>query len=222
MAMSGGVNARLATGALVIVGLLIALLVGKVEAQSPTWVLGVGQLEQLCSLVAVRPTLVVTASHCVGAVGETYRVSFVRGVGREHRQATLVWDGAEFGDRTMDLALLVLDRPVMGVVRLASALPKKGEKGTAVGFSSGVRHWVVPLEFTGLYEIDELGWMLGFRAETTGGASGGGIFNGRGELVAIENIALRSLPTLGFGVPVGRIRQAVRDYERHGSMNDRI
>lgn len=220
--MSGDVNARVGAGALVMIGFLVALLTGPVKAQSPSWVLGVGQLEQRCSLVAVRPTLVVTASHCVGAVGTTYRVSFVRGVGREHRQATSVWDGAEFGDRTMDLAILALDRPVTSVVRLASALPKKGEAGTAVGFSSGVRHWVVPVEFTGLFEVDELGWMLGYRAETTGGASGGGIFNGRGELVAIENIALREFPTLSFGVPVGRIRQALRDYDRFGPMTDRI
>ncbi|MGH2404990.1 MAG: trypsin-like serine peptidase [bacterium] len=219
--MSGDVNARLG-GTLAMVGLLVALLTGQVQAQSPSWVLGVGQLEQRCSLVAVRSTLVVTASHCVGTVGETYSVSFVRGVGREHRQATLVWDGALFGDRTTDLALLALDRPITSVVRLASALPKKGDGGTAVGFSSGVRHWTVPVEFTGLFEVDELGWMLGYRAETTGGASGGGVFNGRGELVAIENIALREFRTLSFGVPVGRIRQALRDYDRHGPMGDRI
>jgi len=106
--------------------------------------------------------------------------------------------------------------------RLASILPKKGDRGIAVGFSSGVRHWIVPVEFTGLYEVDELGWMLGYRAETTGGASGGGIFSSRGELVAIENIALPQFPMLSFGVPVGRIRQALRDYDLYGSMKDRI
>ncbi len=206
---------------LAVLGLLLGVFIGTVEAQSPSWVLAVGQLEHQCSLVAVRPRLVVTASHCVGDVGDAYRASFVRGVGREYRRATLVWDGVSFGDRTMDLAILQLDRPVTTVVQMASMLPKKDERGVAVGFSSGVRHWVVPVEFTGLYEVDRLGWMLGYRAETTGGASGGGVFNSRGELVGIENISLRAFPMLSFGVPVGRIRQALRDYDLHGPMNDR-
>ncbi len=206
-------------GAAVLAGLwlLLSLFVGTGEAQSPMWVLGVGQLEHRCSLVAVRPTLVVTASHCVGDVGDTYLVSFIRGVGRAQRQGTVVWDGAGSRDRTLDLAILELDRPVTNVARLASALPKKGEKGTGVGFSSGVRHWIVPVEFTGLFEVDEFGWMLGYRGETTPGASGGGVFNARGELVATENLSLREFPTLSFGVPVGRIRQALRDYDANGS-----
>jgi len=219
--MLRGRTAALAAGLLTVVGLLASILVGTGEAQSPSWVLGVGQLEHRCSLVAVRPTVVVTAFHCVGSLGATYRVSFVRGVGRDYRSATVVWDGELFGDQTMDLAILQLDRAVVSVARLASVLPKKGEKGKAVGFSSGVRHWIVPLEFTGLYEVDGLGWMLGFRAETTGGASGGGIFTDGGELAAIENVALREFPTLSFGVPVGRIRQALRDYDRHGPMQER-
>ena len=94
-AMSSRLHTRLGVGMLVVVGLLVALLTGTGEAQSPSWVLGVGQLEHQCSLVAVRPTLVVTASHCVGVVGATYSGSFIRGVGREHRRAVLVWDGAD-------------------------------------------------------------------------------------------------------------------------------
>ncbi len=203
-------------------GLLVGLLGGGGEAQAPAWVRAVGQLEQSCSLVAVQPTVGVTASHCVRTVGTTYRVSFVRGIGREYRDATVVWDGAEFGDGTMDVALLALARPVAHVARLASMLPGRGERGVAVGFSSGVRHWTVPVEFMGLYEVDGRGWMLGYRTETTGGASGGGIFNARGELVAIENFALREFPDLSFGVPAGRIGQALRDYARRGPMNGRI
>jgi hypothetical protein len=46
----------------------------------------------------------------------------------------------------------------------------------------------------------------------------GGIFNARGQLVAIEDFALREFPELSLGVPAGRIRQALRDYARHGPL----
>jgi hypothetical protein len=195
--------------------MLMALMVLPALA-TPPWLSAVGEIEDRCTVWALRPSLLVTASHCVGVPGSTYDAFYYRGVGKVKTPALLVWDGAWEDGWYADLALLVPDRPWPAVLPLASRLPGRGEVGQSVSWSLGTRQWVTPVWFYGLHEVSDKGWVVIFRGDVGPGSSGGvALVNGQ-----VVGVIVAGYAPLGLhlAIPAGSVGRAVRSLERNGPM----
>jgi hypothetical protein len=179
------------------------------------WTMAVGQLEDVCTVWAVRPTLLVTASHCVGFLGSRYAVAYYRGVGVVATTATLVWDGF-WADPPSDLALLAIDRAWPATLALSRWLPPAGAVLETTGLSVGLRRWSATLRAHGLYHQRDYGWVLVYDGPIGPGASGSPVL-WRGAVVAVH-VAAAGRPSLLAGVPAGTLARALRTYDRHGPM----
>ena len=176
----------------------------------PPWLSAVGELEDRCTVWALRPVLLVTASHCVGVPGSTYDAFYYRGINKVKTPALLVWDGAWEDGWNADLALLIPDRPWPAALPLASMLPVRGAVGQSVSWSLGVRQWVTPVWFYGLHETSAKGWVLMFRGDVGQGASGG--------VLLVDGQVVGVIVAGNTAIPAGSVGRAVRSLERNGPM----
>lgn len=185
-------------------------------AAAEAWPAGVGSLEDnRCTVFAVRPLLLVTASHCVYRPGATNEVAFWRGILRVPHEAVVVWDGG-FVDPAVDLAFLVPERPWSPMI-LSGPLPVSGETLTAATMTLGIERWQTPVQYFGLVHQERYGWVLAGQG-LLGRGSSGGPWLLRGRVVGLHVAGTDGPPRLSLAIPVGTVRQALRALDRDGLM----
>lgn len=197
---------------------LLAILVLPIPASAGPWPRAVGHMDQGCTVVAVRPKLLVTASHCVGRPGWEHTTFYYQGVRNVPVTALVVWDGP-WADRYADLALLVPETPWPATLPLARHLPSPDTPAVLFGFLLGSKQQEARLRVGALTEVEGYGWMLPVFGPVGPGNSGGPVIV-RGEIVGIT-VAVY-LPLLrGIAVPAGTVAAAIRDLDRYGPQQDR-
>jgi hypothetical protein len=199
----------------------VCLLVGVVGAAPgstapvPEWWQAVGRSDT-CTVWAVRPRLVATASHCVPAPGAVMEIAFRAGVGTRSQLATVVWDGL-FNERvSADLAFLVPQSPLRTTIPISRWLPTPGETLETVGITLGMQWWASVVTARAITNQDRYGWVLVYQGEVGPGASGSPIV-WRGAVVALH-VAGADGPVLHIGIPAGTLARALRDYDARGPM----
>lgn len=139
---------------------------------------------------------------------------------RPQAQAIVEWsNGARTGarvvhvDRASDLALLVASvQTSVCTAAVASDSPRPGQTVWQCGYPRGRGPRLASGEFTGRQQQDTYGgpsWE--FRFASDGGDSGSGIFNERGELVAVlwggPVAGANGLPGVSYGVALAAVQQ---------------
>jgi len=193
---------------------VFVLLAAPVTA-APSWIRAVGYIDGQCTVWAVRPFLLVTASHCVYRPGDTHDTYYIRGVQEVKVPAMVVWDGA-WADEFSDLALLVPDVPWPVALPLASPIPSPGTPGVAATYTLGMRWWTVPVEILGLTHVQERGWMILFRGDVASGSSGSPILVDN-KVVGVISAGVVTL-RLHVATPAGPLARAIRSYDKYGPM----
>lgn len=189
---------------------------------APGWWAAVAALPG-CTAWAVYPRLAVTASHCVGFIGDVTPVRFRRGVGYLERRGTNVWDGY-WHTPTIDVAFLLLDGDAPTTLSVARWLPQPNDQLVTVGMTFGIGWWDAALITVGTYRVGGLGWMLLYRPASDRnnigpGASGSPVLYG-GQVVAVHTRGSDGSPRILAGVPAGTLASALRAYGRNGRMRD--
>jgi S1-C subfamily serine protease len=137
-----------------------------------------------CSAVMITPHAALTARHCT----ETVNAAVLKRGGR----VVIVDSVIQHPDRDVSILSLASDMPGPYAFE-SSRLPRAGEAAFVVGFgcdypARGVRRLVA---------LGRSVEGLAFAGRVCGGDSGGGVFNSRGELVAITS-ARNADSTLAF------------------------
>lgn len=197
---------------------LLAVLVLSIPVSAAPWPRAVGHLDRGCTVVAVRATLLVTASHCVGRPGFEHTAYYYRGVQSVPVPVTVVWDGL-YADRYTDLALLVPASPWPSVLPIARYLPPPDTPATVYGYLLGSTQQESRVRAGRLSEIEGFGWMLMVFGPIGPGNSGAPVVI-RGEIAGI--VVAGFLPLLrGIAVPAGTVAAAIRDLDRYGPQHRR-
>lgn len=198
-------------------GLLAALLL-PIPASASPWPRAVGHSDEGCTVVAVRPKLLITASHCVSRPGWEQTAYYYRGARSVPVTALVVWDGA-FSERYADLALLVPETPWPTTLPLARFTPPPDTPAIVYGYLLGATQQAVRVQVGGFAEVAGHGWMLSIFGPIGPGNSGGPVVV-RGEIVGI--VVAVYLPLLrGIAVPAGTVASAIRDLDWRGPQQNR-
>lgn len=159
-----------------------------------------------------------TASHCVGAPGSDTEVTFYRGVAKIRLDAVVVWDSVwSEDDAGLDLAFIATERPWPAILPLARYLPRPGERVDLLSFALGIRRWAGWGTLEGLFDHDELGWVLVYRNNYgAGGASGSPVLY-KDQAIGMHTHGYTPL-LMSIAMPAGRIARALRSLDRNGPM----
>lgn len=193
----------------------------NVAEEDPRW--AIGFVNSVCTGQMISPTLLITASHCVGLPQQEVRVVFRNVTTQERRPytGTVVWDGAYFYSSSgvrEDIAIVRLSMEYPHRLRITSELPPRTAQVRVIGFGMGIPHWDRWLRIEGLYDMDGYGRVLIVRGEQLPGASGS-LMLYRGVGVAMVTNGTNFLqPPIIFG-PIGsRLQEAVADLVESGEM----
>lgn len=200
-----------------IVGFLLAIvLLFVAPANAAVWSRAVGHLDDKCTVVAIRPNLLVTASHCVIRPGWEHKAYYYRGIQNVPVTALAVWDGY-FTDPPVDLAFLSIESRWPTTLPLARHLPPADTLATVYGYLLSTRQQTARVYTGALTEHTDYGWILPIFGPVGPGMSGGPVIV-RGEIVGIA-VAVY-LPLLrAIAIPAGTVASAIRDLDRNGPMN---
>lgn len=180
-----------------------------------------------CTGFVIRPTLVATASHCVGQPDGRARVTLVVGGQRREVDGRVVWDSVfqDFPGNTgvidpaLDFALILLPVAHERVVSFDLRVPSPGTPLETWGTAGGIFHWPATLHLVGLFWHVKIGDVLVTRGDTYPGASGSSIFlNGRVVGIITHGIIDASPLPIIMGAPSYRLVRGVEDYDRYGAM----
>ncbi|MBD2025257.1 trypsin-like peptidase domain-containing protein [Leptolyngbya sp. FACHB-711] len=154
----------------------------------------------MCGSVAVAPDRLITAAHCI----KSSEVTIVPQSG-EWLKGTVVKQSAE-----TDLALIQVDGANFPVLPMGSS-PQAGEAVTAIGYPlvNGSKLTVTPSTVQATEQFCGKRDMRCFSVPSgvlSGGFSGGGMVNARGELVGI-NRAIGEANGIGYAIPIDVVKE---------------
>jgi hypothetical protein len=129
---------------------------------------------------------------------DKFRIFYTRANGEKGAMALLAVDVIN------DLAVLLIDNPGKGVLKLAPDVPARGETLVAMGNPQNLGMTLVPGTYSGLTDKSFYD-RIHFSGAINPGMSGGPTINTRGEVVGI-NVAT-SGNQIGFLVPVDKLEQ---------------
>jgi hypothetical protein len=198
----------------VVLAVLAVLVPWRVAAGAFSWQ-GIGDIDDKCTVWAVRPRLLVTASHCVHYPTTRHTVTYYRGVTGVSMEATVVWDGA-YIEWYPDLALLVPDQPWPVTYPIARTIPPRGTRLELVGHFLTLRHFSQTITVLGLY-FSPPDWLL-VTTSLGRGFSGAAAFWG-GEVAGVA-VGSSTEYNIGFLVPAGWLARAIRSLDKDGPMSN--
>jgi S1-C subfamily serine protease len=170
----------------------------KQVSRSVLWVergVPAGESSAYGSAVAISENLVLTNCHVVGSGKEPLRV----GDDQQSLTEDVELEAADFdGDRCVLHVKGLQLRPVAGV-RLISSL-EIGETVYAIGNPRGLRRTISQGLISGVRDLQDARFVQ-TTAAISPGSSGGGLFDTRGNLVAITAFTLKNSQELNFAVP---------------------
>ena len=123
-------------------------------------------------------------------------------------------------DEARDICIARIKFPNSTAIKLADALPRKGETVTALGSPMGLSFTATTGIVSGIRSSDDIGrdidnksmegtWVQ-VDAALSGGNSGGPLINGKGEVVAMSTLASQgAAQNLNFGISIIDIRSAL-------------
>lgn len=174
----------------------------------------------VCTAEAIRPDLVLTASHCVGSPGAQTVVVFYGQTTQDVKtfHGIVVFDGVNPQyTHWVDMALVKLtDGTWPAVLDFSEAAPTPGETLHSVSFSLGIRQWTTDVTYVDEYFVEGFGWADLAIGALAPGASGSVLLKD-GKIVSMVNIGYDPLHLFG-GVPGWELRAGVAWYDDHGPM----
>jgi serine protease Do len=147
------------------------------------------------SAVAISENLVLTNCHVVGTGKETLRV----GDDGQNLTENVELEAADFDADRCVLRVKGLQLRPIGGVRLISGL-EIGEIVYAIGNPHGLRRTISQGLISGVRDLEDARFVQ-TTAAISPGSSGGGLFDTRGNLVAITTFTLKNSQELNFAVP---------------------
>jgi S1-C subfamily serine protease len=147
------------------------------------------------SAVAISEDLVLTNCHVVGTGNETLRV----GDTEQNLTENVELEAADFDADRCVLHVKGLELRPIGGVRLISNL-EIGETVYAIGNPRGLRRTISQGLISGVRDFEDARFVQ-TTAAISPGSSGGGLFDARGNLVAITTFTLKNSQGLNFAVP---------------------
>ena len=195
----------------------------------------IGYMETGCTAEFIRPTLLMTAAHCMeekiwmwslpGEPGKVFKIEFTDPDGRKTvLEAKLVWVSDRRPESQtedgLDIAFLTVRDPWPYVLKFETR-PLTGFpiKGRNISMALGLKYWDVTLDLVGYFEVAELGHVLVVRGDTAPGSSGSVVLVS-GKIVSMITHGTRGLliPPLHIGATAKRILGALADLDRYGEM----
>ncbi len=142
----------------------------KGRVRQATWVVGSG----VCTALAIDPTHILTASHCVPAVDGTVQVTDVVEGGLGTQEAVVAFDSV-----TEDVAFLRIPVPTPNHIGRFPTCPvhEVGKKLWAYTISLGLVGWESTLEYVGRYFEFGRRWVVAYTGNAYPGASGSVVFD---------------------------------------------
>ena len=147
------------------------------------------------SAVAISENLVLTNCHVVGTGKEPLRV----GDTEQNLTENVELEAADFDADRCVLQVKGLQLRPIGGVRLISNL-EIGETVYAIGNPRGLRRTISQGLISGVRDLEDARFVQ-TTAAISPGSSGGGLFDARGNLVAITSFTLKNSQELNFAVP---------------------
>jgi S1-C subfamily serine protease len=147
------------------------------------------------SAVAISDDLVLTNCHVVGTGKEPLRV----GDTEQNLTESVELEAADFDADRCVLHVKGLPLRPIGGVRLISDL-EIGETVYAIGNPRGLRRTISQGLISGVRDFEDARFVQ-TTAAISPGSSGGGLFDARGNLVAITSFTLKNSQELNFAVP---------------------
>ena len=123
-----------------------------------------------------------------------------------------VWDAEIVAwDNSKDLCLLEANMPIKKSVKFSKSMPKMGEKVFAISAPMGLSSEGMVLHFEGLFSGCTPDGLCYFTIPATGGSSGSLIYNHRGEVVSMIQMAMVKFYSLSLGVGIEDIRSFLEE-----------
>tara|TARA_R110000824_G_scaffold357562_5_gene545097 strand:+ start:2879 stop:3655 length:777 start_codon:yes stop_codon:yes gene_type:complete len=126
------------------------------------------------------------------------------------------WDSKIlYYDSQKDLCLLETSMPIEKNINFAYSMPSHGEKVFAISAPMGLYAKNVSLQFEGLFSGCDENQMCFFTIPAIGGSSGSLVYDKKGNVISMIQMAVHNFHTLSMGVGIHDIREFLNNASDH-------